>query len=269
MAVAWAKSGLKALPSAEQFAAAESEDPSVMGGLMLLKELFGIGDIASDWAFVIELQGYRQYGTYFWVMLASSTTTFLTNMLICLMTTGKIVQIPAISEWLKAGKSKVILTLAILCGCGQVESLSMITLSFGKKDVAGGKAVHFGCPLPKQMGDFIAWMGVLTPIVEDIPSFIVTTLYLQQESGSLLAKVNLAFTTLNMIFTILGKVVERMVAKGEEAAKRSSQRSQNPLGPGPDSANDDTEQAVSVSDVMALAKQLTSSDYTALKKSLR
>ena len=53
IAVAWARSGIKVLPNAEQFAAAESEEPSIMGGLKLLKELFGIGDNASDWAFVI------------------------------------------------------------------------------------------------------------------------------------------------------------------------------------------------------------------------
>jgi len=71
------------------------------------------------------------------------------------------------------------------------------------------------------MAGFIAWMDILTPSIDDIPSFIVATLYLQKVSGSVLAKVNLTFTILNMTFSILGKIVPRMSAKGEEAVASS------------------------------------------------
>jgi len=44
-AMIWASNGLNALPSAAEFAEAESDEPSLMGGLHCTKELIGIGDL--------------------------------------------------------------------------------------------------------------------------------------------------------------------------------------------------------------------------------
>ena len=69
-----------------------------------------------------------------------------------------------------------------------------------------------------------------------MPSFVVTAIYLSQASGAnTLGQVNLVLTILNLVSSVIGKVIDHLTAESDAKAdarhKSHSSPSMNPLGP--------------------------------------
>jgi len=60
-------------------------------------------------------------------------------------------------------------------------------------------------------------LGLLTPLLEDVPSVILTYTASQITGWTTLALMSFIVSLVSLTFAIIGKVVECMAAKGEDA----------------------------------------------------
>jgi len=146
----------------------------------------------------------------------------------------------------------------------RVEAMLLLTLELGPIDV--------GCPVPRRYYELISTeRGLLTPIIEDIPPLVITlTATTILVNGRRSPSSTSPSPGLSMAFKLLGIAVDRMTVSAEEDVLDVliSTVTAHPLGPGLDSADERAETAVTVAELLALAKQLSASDCKALKKKL-
>ena len=91
--------------------------------------------------------------------------------------------------------------------------------------------IDMGCPVPRRFYELTnTGLGLLTPIIEDIPLLIITiTASTILDEWSTLALLNLACTGLSMTFKLLGIAVDRMTVSAEDDVLSSQVMTENPL----------------------------------------
>ena len=185
-AIVWSGRGIKAalkLDLSQRVAAKTDAVSAVMGVVGLLREGFGFTDIVTDIAFVYELSGLRRYTTLFWVALLSLGASVVINCVVSLMFIKVLLTVKPVTKWVaEKGRNKLLLTATVIGSVGRIEGLSLLTAKVG--------SLETGCPMPQVFADQIAYLGILTPLIEDIRSFIVTALHLKMADEPDSAAVN-------------------------------------------------------------------------------
>ena len=155
-----------------------------------------------------------QLTSLFFLAGGALAASILTNAICSFMMLSRWVTMPEFSKWLQKGKSKSFLGFAMLLALGRVESLLFITLKVGKFEV--------GAPIPRTHVLYVKWLGLLTPLLEDVPSVVFTYMASTITGWTPIMTINFVASVVSLTFAILGKVIERMAAKGEAAVKAST-----------------------------------------------
>jgi len=134
------------------------------------------------------------------------------------------------------GHNTKMVAVVTLMSVSRVEAMLLLRFKVGAIDV--------GDPMPRRFYELInTELGMLSPILEDLPLLVITiTASTILDEWTPLALLNLVSTGLSMAFKLIGIVVDKMAVDAEEDDRRRSSAhgasSENPLGPGIDSAED-------------------------------
>ena len=175
----------------------------------LLGGLVGFADIVSDWMYLVVLATQRRLATLFWLSCGSLLSSMFVNtiasvLVLKFMTTES----PAAKEWLQDGKNRNWAALCVLFSTSRVETLEMLAFH-----------VH-GFPMKKSWMEFIAALGILTPIIEDgVQLYVVITASTMLDEWTPFALVNLTFTIVSMLFAVISKVIEGLAKGGDDDAE--------------------------------------------------
>ena len=176
----------------------------------------------------MELASQRRLALLFWASLCSLLSSVIVNTYASFRFLRALMALDEdgdgtkeVSDWLTQGNNNSIVAVITLMAMSRVEAMLLLALKLGPIDV--------GCPVPRRFYELInTELGMLTPIMEDLPSLVVTiTASATLEEWSTLAKLNIAFNGLSMTFKLLGIAVDRMTA--EEDVLSSHVVTENPL----------------------------------------
>ena len=113
---------------------------------------------------------------------------------------------PEAKAWLQDGKHRNWAALVVLFSTSRVETLEMLAFH-----------VH-GFPMKSRWMEFIAALGILTPVIEDgVQLYVVISASTILDEWTPFALVNLTFTIVSMLFAVISKVIESMAKGGDDA----------------------------------------------------
>ena len=174
--VAFVKGGLKKLSqSTTGGQIASTGRGAVFGGLI------GFVDILSDFVYLIDLGSQRRLKSEFWISAASLGASMITNTVASILVLQFMtVESKDAKAWLKNGKNQRWASLVILASTSRVEGLEMLAYS------------GFGFPMRQRWADFIGYVGILTPLLEDaVQLYVVIAAFTKLDEWTTMAQVNL------------------------------------------------------------------------------
>ena len=131
-------------------------------------------DLVTDVALLVELASQRRLALLLWCRLICLTSSVVVNTcasfrflraLLALEEDGEGVK--EVSDWLTQGHNSTTVAAITLMTMSRVEAMLLLTLKLGP--------INVGCPVPRRLYELVnTELGLLTPIMEDIPSLIIT-----------------------------------------------------------------------------------------------
>ena len=148
-ATTFVKSSIAALGTADG-AVVRTGYGSLLGGGL------GFVDIISDYIYLIDLAGQRRLTAEFWISCTSLVTSMLVNTVASILTLKKMAEDKDAKSWLQDSKNRNWAALTVLFSSSRVESLEL--LAYAK----------MGFPMRKRWLEHISYIGILTPVLEDV-----------------------------------------------------------------------------------------------------
>ena len=177
-ATTFVKSSITALGTADGIVVSTGHGSPLGGGL-------GFVDIVSDYIYLIDLARQRRLTAEFWISCASLLTSMLANTLASILTLKKMAEDKDAKSWLQDSKNRNWAALTVLFSTSREESLEL--LAYAK----------MGFPMRKRWLEHISYIGILTPVLEDVVQcHVVITASTKLNEWTTMALVRVAWTPL-------------------------------------------------------------------------
>jgi len=82
----------------------------------------------------------------------------------------------------------------------------------------------FGFRMKQRWAEFVGYIGILTPLLED-----AVQLYVVVAEWTTMALVNLGFTVVNILYTVINKVIQKLSEGGVDEEVVVEEQNANPL----------------------------------------
>ena len=107
--------------------------------------------------------------------------------------------------------------MVILASTSRVEGLELLAYS------------GFGFPMRKRWAEYIGFIGLLTPLLEDaVQLYMVVAASTKLDEWTTMAQVNLCFTIVSMLYAVINKVIQKL-SKGGVDDEEAMDQTDNPL----------------------------------------